>query len=252
MGDRVTFTATSGADGVLEAVEERGTFMVRPPVANVDQVVIICAPQDPPLSLQLLDRLLVLAENRQLHALICLNKDDLPHEEEEAYLKNLYGRAGYRLLMTSAKLGRGVDELAGELCGRVSVLAGPSGVGKSSLLNRIQPGLKLKTGEISERLKRGKHTTRHVELLTLDCGGLVADTPGFSQLDLTDVRRDELPMCFPEFLHFAPRCRFSGCMHRDEPDCAVKDAVASSEIARSRYDNYLVFLEEVTAQERSY
>ncbi|MDW7651909.1 MAG: ribosome small subunit-dependent GTPase A [Bacillota bacterium] len=252
VGDRVEFTVHSGTEGVLETVAERDTYLARPPVANVDQVVIVCAPQNPPLSLQLLDRLLVLAENRNLCALICLNKDDLPHDKEEEYLHTLYGRAGYKLLVTSAKLGRGISELQRELCDRVSVLAGPSGVGKSSLLNRIQPGLRLRTGEISEKLKRGKHTTRHVELLSLDCGGLVADTPGFSQLDLTDVKREDLPLCFPEFVQIAHHCRFAGCMHKSEPDCAVKEAVASGEVAKSRYEHYLVFLEEVTAQERSY
>lgn len=252
VGDRAQISPLSANEGVLESVEPRASLLARPPVANVDQVMIVCAPQDPPLSLQLLDRLLVLAENRRLRAVICMNKEDLPHDEEEEFLRSLYGGAGYLLLMTSAKYKQGIEDVKQELCGRISVLAGPSGVGKSSLLNSIQPGLQLRVGEISERLKRGRHTTRHVELLMLDCGGLVADTPGFSQLDLSDVSSEDLPYCFPEFQAFAERCRFNGCLHREEPDCGVKAAVAAGEIGISRYENYLVFLDEVTAQERSY
>lgn len=252
VGDRVRIAPLAGTEGVLEEVEPRETFLVRPPVANVDQVVVVCSPQKPPLSLQLLDRLLVLAENRHLRAVICMNKEDLPHDEEEETLRRLYGDAGYTILFTSAKFGQGIEELINELRGRVSVMAGPSGVGKSSILNKVQPGLQLRTGEISEKLQRGRHTTRHVELLRLDCGGFVADTPGFSQLDLSDVSSDSLPGCFPEFQRIACRCRFHTCKHRDEPDCAVKAAVTAGELAQSRYENYLIFLSEVTAQERSY
>jgi ribosome biogenesis GTPase len=238
-------------EGMIEELLPRDTLLARPPMANVDQVVIVCSPQSPPLSLQLLDRLLVLAEDGQLRSLICMNKDDLPHDEAD-FLRSLYGGAGYTVLVTSATLGHGIDAVKKELCERISILAGPSGVGKSSLLNCIQPGLGLRIGEISEKMKRGKHTTRHVELLTLDCGGLVADSPGFSQLDLADVSSESLPFCFPEFLRFSPDCRFNSCQHRNEPNCAVKKAVEAGEIAQTRYDNYLDFLEEVTAQERRY
>lgn len=252
VGDRVSFTQLSDTEGILEGVEARDSFILRPPVANLDQVVIICATQDPPLSLQLLDRLLVLVENHRLRAVICLNKDDLPRADDVHFLQSLYEGVGYTLLVTSAKELRGIDKLQQELCGRISVLAGLSGVGKSTLLNRIQPGLALRTGEVSEKMRTGKHTTRHVELLTLDCGGMVADTPGFSQLDLTNVKSDELRLCFPEFAGPATHCRFTTCKHVNEPGCAVKDAVATGTVASSRYNNYLTFLEEVTKQERSY
>ena len=252
VGDRVTFTQLSDTEGILERVGARDSFILRPPVANLDQVVIICATQDPPISLQLLDRLLVLVENHRLRAVICLNKDDLPRTDNEHFLQSLYAGIGYTLLVTSAKELRGIDKLQQELCGRISVLAGLSGVGKSTLLNRIQPGLALRTGEVSEKMRTGKHTTRHVELLTLDCGGMVADTPGFSQLDLTNVKSDELRLCFPEFAAPAAHCRFTTCKHVNEPGCAVKDAVATGTVASSRYNNYLTFLEEVTTQERSY
>ena len=252
VGDRASITPLSVQEGVLETVEPRETLLPRPQVANVEQVVIVCSPQNPQLSLQLLDRLLVLAENQQLRAIICMNKEDLPHEEAELSLRKLYENAGYLLIIASAKFGQGIEELKQLLCGRISVLAGPSGVGKSSLLNCIQPGLKLRTGEVSDRLKSGRHTTRQVELLALDCGGLVADTPGFSQLALVAVSPQKLPSCFPEFLPFAPQCRFNPCRHRDEPDCAVKKAVAGGKIGESRYKNYLVFLDEVITQERRY
>lgn len=252
VGDTVRIQPFAGGEGVVDEVEPRKSLLIRPPVANVDQVVIVCSPQDPPLSIQLLDRLLVLAENQHLRTVICMNKDDLPHDPEEEHLRGLYESAGYRLIMTSAKECHGIEELQAELKDKISVLAGPSGVGKSTLLNRVQPGLQLRTGEISERLKRGRHTTRHVELLVLDFGGLVADSPGFSQLDLDDVSAEVLPECFPELLPFAEQCRFKGCKHRGEPDCAVKEALETGRIAVSRYDNYLTFLREIELRERSY
>lgn len=252
VGDRVTVTVLTPTEGVLEGVDERRTLLKRPPIANVDQVVVVCAPQEPPMSVQLLDRLLVLAESQFLEALICMNKDDLSLGGEDEMMVEVYGKAGYPVIFTSALLGYNIVELKEKLCGRISVLAGQSGVGKSSLLNQIQPGLSLRTGEISDKLKRGRHTTRHVELLILECGGYVADTPGFSQLELTDVASSELPQFFPEFKEHALHCRFKSCIHRGEPDCAVKDAVAAGKVAASRYDNYLTFLGEIQAQERSY
>ncbi|MCR3923424.1 MAG: ribosome small subunit-dependent GTPase A, partial [Firmicutes bacterium] len=187
VGDYVCFTHLADKEGVLEEIEPRRTLLARPSVANVDQVIIVCSPKDPPLSLQLLDRLLVLTESNQLRAVICVNKNDLSFEKMTFFRKLYEVDAGYTVLFTSAKHKQGIDPLQRELCDRVSVMAGPSGVGKSSLLNEIQPGLQLRVGEVSEKSKRGRHTTRHVELLALHGGGLVADSPGFSQLELVDV-----------------------------------------------------------------
>ncbi|NLM46993.1 MAG: ribosome small subunit-dependent GTPase A [Firmicutes bacterium] len=251
VGDHVRFSVTAGAEGVVEEMLPRQTLLFRPPVANVEQVLLVCALQDPPLSLQLLDRLLVLAASRRLQSLVCFNKADLPHEGLDELLA-IYRAAGYPVFVTSAKTGQGIAELRAGLCGRLSVLAGPSGAGKSSLLNRIQPGLSLKVGNISEKSRRGRHTTRHVELLALDCGGFVADTPGFSQLELLEIKSRELAAYFPEFAAYAAKCRFHGCLHAGEPDCAVSNAVARQEIAASRYEHYLLFLEETREQERSY
>lgn len=252
VGDRVSVTVLTPGKGVLEGIDERRTILKRPPIANVDQVIVVCASQEPPMSVQLLDRLLVLAESQFLQAVICMNKDDLSLSAEDEMMIEVYGKAGYPVIFTSALLGRNIEQFKEKLCNRVSVLAGQSGVGKSSLLNMVQPGLSLRTGEMSEKLKRGRHTTRHVELLILECGGYVADTPGFSQLELSDVASSDLPEFFPEFAEHAQYCRFKSCIHRGEPECAVKDAVAAGKVASSRYENYLTFLEEIQAQERSY
>jgi ribosome biogenesis GTPase len=252
VGDWAEISVLSGTDGVLEKVLPRRTYLNRPPVANVDQVVIVCSPQSPPLSLQILDRLLVLAEVQGLGAVICLNKTDLADTEAELdLLKDIYRAACYPVLATSALDGRGIDRLGGCLSHKISVVAGQSGVGKSSLLNRLQEGFNLRTGDVSERLRKGRHTTRHVELLPLAGGGMVADTPGFSQLDLADVSAEQLGGCFPELEAAAAGCRFQGCRHRSEPECAVKEEVKSGCIAGERYRNYLAFLVEIEERERS-
>lgn len=251
VGDRVGFTPLDGTQGVLESGEPRRSLLKRPPVANAEQVVVVCSSQDPPLSLQLLDRLLVTAERECLQPIICLNKNDLPGSKEiQVLLKDVYAAAGYPLVFTSALDGRGLLQLKQLLSGRMSVLAGSSGAGKSSLLNRLLPGATLRVGELSGRLRRGRHTTRQVELLPLGCGGLVADTPGFSQLDLEEVSWDTLPACFPEFALFSGLCRFRGCGHRDEPECAVKDAVRDRNLPATRYEHYLVFLKEIAIRRR--
>ncbi len=250
-GDVVQFTPLNGGQGVLEKLESRSTLLKRPAIANAEQLVIVCSPQEPPLSLQLLNRLLVLAESRRLRSVICLNKFDLPGSDgAQKLLKEVLHAASYPLLFTSALDGRGLQELNELLRGRISVLAGPSGAGKSSLLNRLSPGAALRTGEVSEKLQRGRHTTRQVELLPLDGGGLVADTPGFSQLDLDEVDRSSLPGLFPEFRHFSGHCRFAGCRHQEEPDCAVKQAVNDGCLPAVRHEHYLVFLNEVTMRGR--
>ncbi|NLZ39381.1 MAG: ribosome small subunit-dependent GTPase A [Firmicutes bacterium] len=252
VGDYVRFTRLTDREGVLEEIEPRRSLMIRPPIANINQVVIVCAPQEPPLSLQLLDRLLVLAANQQLRAVICINKTDLLHADL-SYLQDIYVEtAGCTVLFTSAKYKKGIEQLKKELAGYLSVFAGQSGAGKSSLLNSLQLGLKLKTGRVSTKSKRGRHTTRHVELIPLPDGGFVADSPGFSQLKLTGIKSDELDNFFPEFVKVKAKCRFLSCMHAEEPDCAVKAAVEAGIIARSRYEHYLFFLNEIREQERSF
>ncbi len=252
-GDRVEITETSKGKGVIQHVLPRTNRLVRPPVANVDQVVIVAAVTNPEPDLELLDRLLVQAETAYLAVVICWNKVDLISPGEREHLISQYRDLGYRSITASTKKGYGIDDLRSLLAGKVSIFAGPSGVGKSSLLNAVQPGLSLKTGEISSKGLRGKHTTRHVELLPLKSGGLVADSPGFSRLIMPlELRREELAAFFPEMEKLLGACRFSTCLHWQEPQCAVRQAVADGSINSIRYDHYITFLQEIINRERSY
>lgn len=250
-GDRVKLQEVAPGQGVIEDVLPRKTKLERPSVANVDQVVIVMSLEEPPPDLELLDRLLVLSLASGTDPIICWNKADLARKDF-MHLPSLYESLGYRVLVTSAKTGEGIEALRKALEGHISTFAGPSGVGKSSLLNAIQPGLNLKTGEVSKKLGRGRHTTRQVELLLLDGGGMVADTPGFSRLYLPEMKREELAGYFLEMEPLRAKCRFHSCLHRAEPGCKVREAVEEGLIPRHRYEHYLKFLAEVIEAERSY
>ncbi len=250
-GDRVKFKATGEGRGVIEEILPRKVELKRPPVANVDQTVIVFSLIQPDLDLRLVDRLVVLSEGCGLEVLLCLNKIDLVDQAEVAQVVSWYQEVGYRVVSTSAKTGFGLTDLESELAGKVSVLAGQSGTGKSSLLNGLLPGLSLRTGEVSEKLGRGRHTTRHVQLLSLTGGGLVADTPGFSRLDLPDLTPVELTNLFVDLREHASRCRFSGCIHDREPSCAVKEAVEGGTLLEWRYRHYLDFLHELQEREEN-
>ncbi|HEX3032916.1 MAG TPA: ribosome small subunit-dependent GTPase A [Bacillota bacterium] len=252
IGDRVNIKLLENGKGVIEEILPRRNELIRPPVVNVDKVLLVMAGHQPEPDFGLLDRMLILAVNQRLTPLICFNKCDLLAEEERKAFRRIYKGTGYQVELVSAKEGVGLDNVRLALKDTVSVIAGPSGAGKSTLLNRIEPSLALKTGKVSEKIGRGKHTTRHVELLPLSFGGLVADTPGFSSLELPKMRREELAPYFPEFESYTHLCRFHGCMHEKEPECGVKDAVAQQEISQQRYENYLQFLAEVRATERRY
>jgi ribosome biogenesis GTPase len=250
VGDRVVLRALSGGRGVIEEVRPRRSELRRPPIANANRVLVVIAFRDPAPSLNLLDRILVHCEAAGISAVICVNKADLADSGElQSPWLRVYLDAGYPTYITSAVTGLGVSELRESLLGRVTVLAGPSGAGKSSLVNAVQPGLALRTGEISRKLKRGRHITRHVELLPLDGGGWVADTPGFSALSLDGITREELAGLFPELRRQARPCRFTDCLHYQEPDCGVRQAVAAGAVARSRYAHYLGFLREIMVRE---
>ena len=248
VGDRVQVTLMSDGEAVIEDILPRSAELVRPPIANVDQAVIVFALSSPEPNTLLLDRFLVCAHVAGVTPVICFNKCDLMIDKFD--LAGVYEKAGLSVHWVSAITGAGITELNEILQGRISVFAGPSGVGKSSLLNVLQPGLALKTGEISNKLKRGKHTTRHVELIPLTKGGLVADTPGFSNLYLQSMPREELSTYFSEFAPFVEQCRFSGCLHYREPNCAVKEAVDYNAIPELRYRHYVVLLEEIIAGEK--
>jgi len=251
-GDRVKILPGTGRKATIEEVLPRRNCLSRPPVANIDQAVLVLAATSPDPDFNLLDRLLVQAAAIQVNALLVVTKQDLEEpNEERAAAWQVYSRLGYPVIRLSNKTGAGIAELQAYFTGKTSVLAGPSGVGKSSLLNSLVPGLELKVGQVGRKLQRGRHTTRHVELLPCS-GGLVADTPGFSSLYLPTMRREQLAGHFPEFHAYLGQCRFASCLHAQEPDCAVKTAVAAGEIAEFRYRHYLDFLEEVIAAERRY
>jgi len=204
----------------------------------------------PDPNLWLLDRFILLAAHEKLDIVICINKVDLVTKNEVDEIFNIYASAGYKIISTSSKTGEGMDQLRDALSGKISVFAGPSGVGKSTLLNNIQPNLELKTGDVSEKTSRGKHTTRHAELMELEAGGLVVDTPGFSSLDINFVNQADLEKYFNEIYELSHLCRFNGCKHYKEPSCAVKDAVEEGQISRWRYENYIRFLEEIKSIRR--
>ncbi|HHY36744.1 MAG TPA: ribosome small subunit-dependent GTPase A [Firmicutes bacterium] len=245
VGDRVKIRPVDRENAVIEAVLPRRNSLIRPPIANVDQCIVVAALANPSLNLKLLDRFLVVIQAASLEAIICLNKTDLVPVSEVAPIVNLYRQAGFVVVPTSVRTGAGIETLARLLEDKISVLAGPSGAGKSSLLNTIQPGFSLEVGEISRKLGRGRHTTRHVELLPLPGKGRVADTPGFTSLHLAGIDRRELMYYFPEFIELAPDCRFNPCLHWREPECAVREGVKQGKIDRGRYKHYLDFLQEL-------
>ncbi|HBV99534.1 MAG: GTPase RsgA [Peptococcaceae bacterium BICA1-7] len=247
VGDRVTVLRSSGG-AVVEEVFPRKNTLVRPPVANVDRMIMVFAVKDPDPSLILLDRFLIQSWHEEVEPVICFNKTDLLQEKEMNFI-NAYISAGYKVLLTSTRNGLGIQTLSELLLEGITVFAGPSGVGKSSLLNAVQPGLSLKTGEIGQKIKRGKHTTRHVELIPLENGGLVADTPGFSTLHLPEIEKENLCFYYPEMESFISGCRFTGCLHRSEPNCAVKEAVSGGKIDPGRYGRYLEILKELIERE---
>lgn len=251
VGDVVTVEATEPGQGVVTAIAPRSSELVRPPIANVEQAVVVASLREPGVQRELLDRFLVHAEREHLRVIICLTKGDLVQDSAEVdEIAAVYDPAGYPVLVTSAHTGQGIAELAAELSGRLSVFAGQSGVGKSSLLNAILPEAKLATGEVSRKLGRGRHTTRQVEILELPGGGQVADTPGFSQLSFQQMEETALGECFPEMRLRSSHCKFRGCLHHNEPQCAVQEAVEQGEIDAGRYRHYLQFLDEIRQQRR--
>ena len=219
--------------------------LLRPAVANVDQAVVVFAATKPKPNFNLLDRFLIRMLCEGVDTIICFNKSDLASDEEIAQLEQVYELAGYPVLSISARLEDGLTPLYELMRGKTTVLAGPSGVGKSSLTNLLQPKAQMETGEISRKLERGKHTTRHSELFYVSEDTYVMDTPGFSSVRLPQMEHEALKTYFPEFSEYEQECRFLGCMHASEPDCAVKEALSQGKISRIRYDNYMLLLEEV-------
>lgn len=251
VGDIVRVSPSpDGEGGVLEKVLPRRNKLTRPQVANVDQAVVVTAVRQPDPNINLLERILVQVEHAGLDVVVCFTKADLASPAEYQELVNVYRCAGFATVVTSTGTGQGVDDLRSLLSGKVSVFAGPSGAGKSALLNAVQPGYGLAEGGISSKIGRGRHTTREVRLLRLHTGGFVADSPGFSVLDLAGMEPEQLGYAYPDIRRYLGECRFAGCMHDAEPDCAVKRALEDGKLNPVRYEHYLIFLEELRQAQR--
>ncbi|MEH7094655.1 ribosome small subunit-dependent GTPase A [Neobacillus vireti] len=254
VGDEVVFQAENDLEGYILEVKERKNELVRPPIANVDQAILVFSAVEPDFSTVLLDRFLVLVEFNQIEPLICITKMDLTSDEERARIEEYAARyrgAGYEVILTSSETEAGIERLNPHIENKISVFAGQSGVGKSSLLNVLRPDLDLKTNDISSHLGRGKHTTRHVELIKVG-NGLIADTPGFSSLEFTNIEVEDLTSCFPEIQKASEYCKFRGCLHVTEPKCGVKSAVESGDIPSYRYEHYVDFLQEIKDRKPRY
>ncbi len=231
-------------EGSIDEILPRRNEFVRPPVANIDNMFIVFAAASPQPVTEVIDKLTVAAERNNVTPYIVINKMDISEEETER-LAEAYGKTGYKVFCVSAKTGEGTEELSAALCGKISVFAGCSGVGKTSLMNILLPEAELETGSISEKISRGRHTTREVTLMPYRCGGYIADTPGFSSLEIDDIRAGELEAYFPEFSGHIGLCRFRGCSHVNEPGCRVKEAVSNGDIAESRYESYVRFYDRL-------
>ncbi len=234
-----------GKIGNIVDIIERDNALVRPAVANIDQALVVFALKSPVPNLNLLDRFLIMMEAQNIETIICFNKLDLVDEDYTKTLRDTYVNAGYKVIFTSTDNGQGLDEIREVLKGKTTALAGPSGVGKSSMLNVLKPDANMETGVISRKIERGKHTTRHSEIFNIENDTYMMDTPGFSSMYVVDFEKEELRNFFPEFLDYEGSCKFNGCVHINEPECKVKDALENNRISKTRYDNYLVFYEEI-------
>ena len=252
VGDNVEITVLNEEEkeGSVTSILPRRNSLIRPAVANVDQAFLIFAMENPKPNFLLLDRFLIMMEQQGIPVVICFNKKAVGEKEEMEKLYEIYTGCGYRVVLSSTYEGEGMDEIREILKGKTTVVAGPSGVGKSSITNCMQGEVQMETGEISKKLKRGKHTTRHSQVIPVEKNTFLVDTPGFSSLYLTDMKEEELRDYFPEFVMYEPQCRFQGCMHIHEPGCAVKKALSEGKISQQRYDNYLALYEELKEKRR--
>lgn len=247
VGDNVAIDVIDEKEkkGNITDVLKRENELIRPAVANIDQAMIVFALKNPNPNRNLLDRFLVMMEFQNIETIICFNKKDIADDEEAEKLKKIYNNAGYEVIFTSVHENTGVLTVKEKLKGKTTVFAGPSGVGKSSMLNALVLEEKMETGMVSEKIGRGKHTTRHSEIFHVDKDTYVMDTPGFSSLNVPGMDENVLGECFPEFIPFIGQCRFTGCAHVSEPDCSIKEAVKESKISEERYESYCLFYEEL-------
>lgn len=252
VGDLVEMEVLDEAEraGNVSRILPRKSKLIRPAVANIDQALVVFAVVKPEPNFNLLDRFLIMMEQQELPCIVCFNKSDIASEEERLKLQRAYETCGYRVLFISVREKEGLEEVRALLQGKTTALAGPSGVGKSSLINYLHPQAAMETGAISRKIDRGKHTTRHSELFVLDRESYIMDTPGFSSLQLFDMEKEDLKDFYPEFRAYEEGCRFRGCVHVKEPDCGVKAALEEGKISDVRYHNYTVLYEELKERKR--
>lgn len=236
--------------GNIQKILPRKNALIRPAVANVDQALVIFAAAKPAPNFNLLDRFLIMMAEQELPCIICFNKQDIVDEEERQKLTSVYENCGCRVVFASATKGEGTEEIRELLKGKTTTVAGPSGVGKSSMVNSLCGNTYMETGEISEKIDRGKHTTRHAELLLIGPDTYIVDTPGFSSLSVFNMEKEELKDFYPEFAKYEDECRFRGCSHINEPDCGVKNALQNGNISPMRYENYVQIYGELKSQKK--
>ena len=236
--------------GDIVKILPRRSELIRPAVANIDQALVIFAAREPKPNLSLLDRFLVIMEKQDVPVIICFNKQDLCDEEEVGRLKEIYEACGYPVVLASAKQGEGIEEIKSLLRGKTTTVAGPSGVGKSSLTNLLQNEVQMETGEISKKLGRGRHTTRHSQIIQIEEDTWLYDTPGFTSFYVEEIEKEELRFYFREFFKYEGTCRFQGCTHTHEPGCMVKNALEEGKISKERYENYLELYGELKEKRR--
>ena len=236
--------------GNITEILPRHSELIRPAVANVDQGLVIFAITHPQPNFNLLDRFLIMMQQQGLPCIVCFNKQDMDSAGDCSRYRKIYEDCGFRTVSVSAAKNQNIEQLKELLKGKTTTAAGPSGVGKSSIINCLQSGIVMETGGISEKIQRGKHTTRHSELIAVGSDTYILDTPGFSSLELFDLKKERLGDYYPEFSGYEHNCRFGGCAHINEPDCGIKDAVAEGRISRMRYDNYCLLYEELKNKRR--
>lgn len=252
VGDLVEYEILDQEEKTGNIIEilPRKSELIRPAVANIDQALVVFAITKPKPHFNLLDRFLVMMERQKIPVVICFNKEDIASDDEVMKLRDIYEASGYQVIFTSAVQRKNMDEVRAILKGKLTTVAGPSGVGKSSLINSLQENVSMETGSISQKIERGKHTTRHTELIPVDEDSYIMDTPGFSSLYTNDFAKEELKYYFPEFEKYRNQCRFQGCNHVNEPGCAVKEALKNGYIHKVRYQNYLEMYQELEQKEK--